>query len=179
MRLGFSLLVVLLLTVGGAIADNQVNIDRSPTTVYLQASKETAINLSIFAVDKLIAPSINNQTIVNELPSGASITIQPDDIAYFTYSDRFSRHFRGRRQYFKDGKEPEAGSEVERYEDLLGLPPNYPKPKVLLDIHRMNVESLAFDNQNDVLWWTGELVYKFDFGIPVKTFHFTSLDGRE
>ncbi len=151
------------------LSADQLEVTESPATITLEASEPTDIRLGILATDKLVAPTIAGSALAGELLTDSVLIVQPDGTASFAYSDLFSRHFRGRQQHLAPGED---------LEHLLNLPDGYPRPKVLLDTHSLDVEYLIFDSEGDHLWWAGEIVYKFDLGLPVTDFRLSSADGR-
>jgi len=160
------------------LAAGQFEVATSPASVTLEAPRPTVIRLGILAINGLVAPAINGRRLAAELPIGSVLVLRPDGTAVFAYSDLFLRNFRAREQLAGRPDEQRAVGLRGGIEDLLRLPAGAPKPKVLLDIHKLDVRNLHFNRHEDILWWTGELTYKFDLGLPVKAFRLASLDGR-
>lgn len=63
-------------------------------------------------------------------------------------------------------------------EDFLHFPPDAQPPKFLRDIYKINATHLCFNNVEDILWWTGELIYRFQFPLPIKSLKLESPDGN-
>ncbi len=152
------------------VAD-QIEVTASPTTITLDATKSTTISLGLLAVEQIREPAFNSKKIAGTLLTDSVIVIKPDDTAEFGYSDLFKRNFRGREQDFNvpDAEEPT--------ESLLDLDEDYPKPKVLIDLYRYEADLLAFNDKEDLLWFKGDLIYKFDLSHPIETLRFSSADG--
>jgi hypothetical protein len=115
--------------------------------------------------------TVNGVTVGVELPSGVSLRLTQDRCAW-AYSDLFQREFRGRQQTNRfEVREQES-------EDLLHYAGGEPRPKVLLDLLRTDARDMHFNRAEDILWWTGALVYRFGFGFPVKSCRLQAPDGR-
>lgn len=109
--------------------------------------------------------------LAEELPSGTAVRITPGGCLW-AYTDLFLRDFRGRQQ--------KHNLDVwgQRSEDLLNYRSGQPVPKVLLDLYSKNVTDMHFNLWEDILWWTGELVYRFCFAHPIRSCRLKSIDGR-
>ncbi len=109
--------------------------------------------------------------LARQLPSGTAIKITPT-ACLWAYSDLFLRNFRGRRQVHNLDVWGQPS------EDLLHYRSGPPLPKVLLDLHAANATDIHFNLREDILWWTGELVYRFCFSHPIRSCRLSSIDGR-
>lgn len=109
--------------------------------------------------------------LADELPSGTAVRVSRDRCLW-AYSDIFTRNFRGRRQVHNLDVWGDPS------EDLLNYRSGQPKPKVLLDLYDKRVTDLHFNLREDILWWTGELIYRLCFAYPIRSCRLNSLDGR-
>ncbi len=150
-------------------AAGQVEVFTSPATINLDAQHSATLSFGIVACDRLVAPAIEGTVLANELLTEAVLRIAPDGTVSFTYSDLFRRDFRGRRQYLAH-----PGDELE---DLLRLPDGHPRPKVLLDLYEVPAEVLILDTFSDVLFWAGDLIYRFDLGQPLRSLELATRDA--
>ncbi len=114
---------------------------------------------------------LNGILLANQLPSGTALRISRGQCLW-AYSDLFVRNFRGRRQVHNLDVWGDPS------EDLLNYRSGEPKPKVLLDLYDKHVTDMHFNLREDILWWTGELIYRFSFAYPIRSCRLTSLDGR-
>ena len=153
---------------------SQIDIVASPTTIALQADKPITIALGIHAVDKLVAPALAGKKLANALLPGASLEFESDGTAWFSYSDEFDGDYRGPPRFGVPMQE-DPQTDVE---DLLVLPPQAAKPKFMTDAYRYEADFLRFLGEMDDLWITGEIVYKLDFGMPVRALTLGSRDGQ-
>ncbi len=154
----------------------QHEIQSSSTDVTLETEQATTVDLGLVAVNKLVGPTLGGKRLAVSLPTESVLRVSPDGTASFAYADMFSRHFRGREQHLigpEGNSIPDGGDGIE---DLMSLPVGAAKPKVLLDAHRLDVEGMVFNGSDDVLWWDGDLIYKFDFGHLVQAFRLSSSD---
>ncbi len=147
----------------------QAEITQSPQTVTIRGATASDLELGVLAVDRLAAPALNGRQLMGVMPTGASLVLRTWGTAAFSYTDNFQRHFRGRTQAAEPGEE---------FENLLALPADHPKPKVLLDAYRLPSEILALHTRGDALGWNGDLIYKFDFGMPVREFRLATAGGK-
>ncbi|MBC7329117.1 hypothetical protein H5T88_02030 [bacterium] len=117
-------------------------------------------------MEKLKDARLNGFLLAKELPSESVLVFTPDGTATFFYYDTFLRHYRGRKQILSN-----------KIENFLSRPISSPLPKFLKDVYSMNVSALYFNDWEDILWWTGELVYKFEFPFPIKSLNLSSPEG--
>ncbi len=169
---------------GWAGAEDGIEFSRSPAHLSLQADSSTQIVLGVVAFDRLVAPTVNDHRLAGELPTGSVLTVGADGIGSFSYSDRYTRRFRGRRPTFigPDGRPMdrlESGSPGGGSEDLIANAAS-PTPQVLLDLDRdrSNLNGMAFPDFEDLLLFNGELVYRFDLDRPLTEFRLASSDGK-
>ncbi|MCP5051540.1 MAG: hypothetical protein GY940_30510 [bacterium] len=150
----------------------QEEITKAGETFVIETNQAGQVILGLKAVNRLNSPGLNGNKLAGTLLTGSALSFHPQGFALFSYSDRFSPHFRGRRQKL-------VKVDDDQYmEDLLSLPEGYPKPKVLLDLYKSNLEGMAFGNGGDTLWWNGDLIYRFDFGFPVEAFNLSDIEGK-
>ncbi len=150
----------------------QKEVTMTPETFVIETTQAGQPSLGITAVNRLNSPAVNGQKLANTLLTDAALTFHPEGFAFFSYRDRFSRHFRGRKQKL-------VRVDDQLYmEDLLNLPGGYAKPKVLLDLYKGDLDALAFVGSDDILWWNGDLIYKFDFGFPVTALSLSDVEGK-
>jgi len=147
---------------------------RSPFSFRLVAREDTTVKLGLLAEDKLEAVRLNRILVSKEMPTESVLVVKPDGKAVFFYSDLFLRHFRGREQV-SNAKDVWGRAK----EDLLRFPRSATPPKFLRDIWRINATHLYMNHREDILWWTGELVYRFEFAFPVRWLKLESPEGRK
>lgn len=160
------LLLLLLLVAPFCLANATFTISSSPFHFSLYSDRDKRISLALVAQEGLKEARLNHFLLAKDLPSGAVLLFSPDGNATFFYYDTFLRHYKGRRQFLEKG-----------VENLLALPPSLPKPKCLKDIYSIKASTLYFNDWEDILWWTGELIYKFQFPFPIKELSLSSPDG--
>ncbi|MGB9878230.1 MAG: hypothetical protein ACPLPS_10725 [bacterium] len=149
-----------------SLANTSFLIKSSPYNFSLYSPREMNISFQLVSYDKIQDARLNGYLLAEELPSESVLSFSPDGTATFFYFDTFLRHYRGRKQLLSN-----------KIENLLSLPPSFPPPKCLRDIYQLNVSSLCFNDYEDILWWTGEIIYKFTFPFPIKSLNLSSPDG--
>lgn len=154
-----------------ACADH-IRIDHSPFRFIVTAPKAQDAELTLTAIQRLHQVSINGQCVAESMPIGSTLTLRPDGKALFTYSDLFLRHFRGREQVLKSRMFRNPA------EDFLHFPKDAQPPKFLQDIWKVDAKLLRMNHGQDILWWTGELTYRFDFSYPLVSLKLESPEGR-
>jgi len=174
MRVVTSITMVFWLLVPATIYSGDLKVETSPYRFVLSSPKEQRVELNVVAIHKLRDVAMNGQRVAESMPTESALSIRPDGRAFFTYSDLFLRDFRGREQILnsKDG----SGEPRERF---LCFPKDAKPPKFLIDVWRVNAPHLFMNCREDILWWTGELIYRFDFAFPVVSFKLESPDGRK
>lgn len=158
--------------IASIVSAGHISTDKSPFKFSIFAKEPTQITLGILALDDLKNPQINGTRLAATLPAESSIVIRPDGTALFAYQDLFLRHYRGRQQVL-NGKDPHGRPA----EDFLNFPKEAQPPKFLRDIYKVNATHLCFNAYEDILWWTGELIYRFEFPFPVKSLKLESPNG--
>lgn len=168
-----STFVVLCLLTSSVVYSGDLRIERSPCRFVVSSPREQRAEVDLVAIDALRKVTLNGVRLAKTMPTQSVLSLRPDGTAVFTYADLFLRNFRGRRQRLatKDGgREPREG--------FLNFPGNAKPPKFLLDLWKVNATQLFMNAREDILWWTGDLVYRFDFAFPVVSFKLESPDGR-
>ncbi|HID07185.1 MAG TPA: hypothetical protein EYP10_08550, partial [Armatimonadetes bacterium] len=150
-----------------------LKLETSPASFELVAEGDANITLGIVAMDKLVNPHLNGIALAGTMPTESAIIFKPNGRAIFAYSDLFLREFRGRDQVLnsKDAHGRPA-------EDFLHFPKDAKLPKFLRDIWKVNATHLCMNWREDILWWTGELIYRFDFAFPVISLKLESTSGK-
>lgn len=143
-----------------------ITISSSPSTFTLYSDKDKTTSLTLINMERLQDARLNGVLLAKELPSESVLTFSPDGTATFFYYDTFLRHYRGRKQILSN-----------KIENFLSRSISTPLPKFLKDVYSMNVSTLCFNDWEDILWWSGELVYKFEFPFPIKSLNLSSPDG--
>jgi len=166
--------VVLIVSTAGSVSAGQIRVDRSPHKFTVRSEQRCTATVGLLALGALQDVSVNGIRIANRLPQGSSLTIRPDGTAVFAYSDLFLRNFQGREQVV-NGKDFHGRPA----EDFLRFPATAKPPKFLQDIWKVDATHLCMNTVEDILWWTGELTYRFDFAFPVRAFRLQSPDGKK
>ncbi len=147
----------------------QVEISASDQSVLLHSDSNTQLTLGLMAIGKIYNPTINGIRLVSAMLTGALFEVGPGGMTKYTYHDDFSPVFRGRSQYIP------AGTDVE---DLLHLPEGKAVPRVLMDASVDSVSALVMDRGENGIYWVGDLIYEFDFGLPVTGLSLSSTNGE-
>ncbi|NOY79531.1 MAG: hypothetical protein GXP31_00865 [Kiritimatiellaeota bacterium] len=151
-----------------------LRIERSPHRFVLVSPKKQRMELGIVALDSLLDVRMNGRRLAGSMPAESVLSLRPDGRAVFSYSDRFLRSFRGREQLLnaKDG----SGSPIEEFRHFPAARAR--APKFLLDVWKVDATRLFMNSREDILWWTGELTYRFNFAFPVLSLKLESPNGR-
>lgn len=147
----------------------QIEITEQSTSFFVETSTATDLRFGVFAVDRLVEPSINGTMVARELIPGSSLTFGTDGTAVFEYADPFFQRYRFR--------EPNWGDE-ERYGEQLDVSSTEGGPRVLEALFRNEAEFMVMTTENN-MWWTGQIEYRFDLGHPITALSLSSSDGTE
>ncbi len=145
----------------------QLEIGASPSVVAFNAKAATTASVGLYAVGKLVEPQLEGVRLADEMLPGSSLLMAPDGKLTFSYADSFSTPFQKMRQYDADGL------------NLLELDAEQPRPKILDDAHQLNVTSLELGIDGGILWFDGEIIYRFELGRPLSAFRLQSADGLQ
>ena len=146
----------------------QAEITASPQTVIVDSSQGVQTTLGLVALNRLSAPVINGQRLVNSMLTGSILSLSPSGQLTYTYRDNYSRSYRGRGQYLPQGA---------LVEDLLTLPQGWQGPKILNDAYRIDTSTLVMASTLDAVGFIGEITYEFDFGLPLTAISLAGGDG--
>ncbi len=152
---------VLALFVNGVPAvAGQVELPALPGQVELVAAQATQLRLGVHAEDPISQLTVGGVPLAGTLLHEGTVLVPGDGTVLYAYHDLFRRRYRGRKQTL-------ISLEGHPVEDLNQLPPGAQLPKVLLDADHIAAQDLYLDGAKDLLFLTGEIVWRFDFGLPV------------